>query len=172
MIPTERLPNEGARPFAMFRTFLDLGDKRTLAKVAKKCSKSTHLVRKFSKIYKWKDRLRTWQLEEVQRANAASEQAKLEHARELEARDATRREDAWKYYQRFIEVAAEHLSLPQGNSKPVDASRLMQTAQILGAIACGDDINEAVLSGKGLQPPAPVTVNYFYRAVGTNGDRP
>jgi hypothetical protein len=166
MIPVSRLQGEGAKAFAMFRCFLEMGDKRSLAKVARKCSKSIHLARKWSRLFQWKGRVKSWQLEELQRARAADEQAKLEHARMLEARRETRREDAWKLYNKFIVSCEEHLALPLRTSKAVDASRLAQMAQVLGAIASGDDVSDALLTGKGLQPPAPVNIACHYRLSG------
>ena len=49
---------------------------------------------------------------------------------------------------RLIDAANEHLGLPLPARKPVEAAKLLTTAQILASIACGDDVNDAMLIGK------------------------
>jgi hypothetical protein len=53
----ERLPREGAKAFAAFRLYLELGPDRSLAAVASKLGKSKVLMERWSRRYDWPGRV-------------------------------------------------------------------------------------------------------------------
>lgn len=163
MIPTTRLPSEGAKAFEAFLAYIALGEKRTLGAVAKRCHKSGSLMRKWSRTHNWKRRVATWQCEEAERHRQADQCAKLECAREVENRKAIVREDAWQLYQEFNRVARQILESPSARWKPGDAPRLLQVAVILGSIGADmPRVTRAEITGAGgksLNPMVSPVIN-------------
>lgn len=110
--PTTQLPNEGAKPYQAFRTYLDLGEKRTYKLVSKKLKKSEGIVGRWAMQFNWKERLTTFHAEEAERANKAAEQAALEVAREREARRNVVQDGAWQLYEALKAKALAMLNFP------------------------------------------------------------
>lgn len=77
--PWERQPGEGQRAFAAFELYRDLGDERSLHKVAKQLTKSDALIRRWSARWNWVERVTAWD-DELARQRVA---AKIKAAREM-----------------------------------------------------------------------------------------
>jgi len=138
MIPTTQLKGESNRAYEAFKLYTNLGHRRTHAKVAKKLGKSATFISRLASRFKWRERIAATFVEDHDVEVKAKEQVALEAARELERRREVVRQNSWKLYQRFVDASIEHLGLPLRASKPVDASRLAQTASLLGAIGAGE----------------------------------
>jgi hypothetical protein len=54
--PWARLPGEGARAFAAFCVYRDLGPERTLQQVRQECTKSMPLLKRWSAYHNWVER--------------------------------------------------------------------------------------------------------------------
>ena len=54
----ERRAEEGQKPYAAFRVFLELGDERSLTKVARRLNVSKTLVGRWSALHAWQERSR------------------------------------------------------------------------------------------------------------------
>ena len=53
----EQQRNEGAKPFAGFKTYLELGPQRSLEAVAQKFTKSSRLIKRWSARWNWTERV-------------------------------------------------------------------------------------------------------------------
>jgi len=49
----EQQPREGNRAFAAFSLYLSMGPERSLEAVAQKCTKSSRLIKRWSRKYDW-----------------------------------------------------------------------------------------------------------------------
>src|SRR5712691_3479801 len=92
------LPNEGSRPFAAFKTYVEDGPKRSIRRCARKLRKSATICARWSKRYRWQKRLRELELDDCKRSVKADEQAKLSVAKEQER-------ERLKFQQRAVDVS-------------------------------------------------------------------
>ena len=58
MKPWERQEGESDKAFAAFRVYLEMGPKRSIAAVAQECTKSVSLIKRWSKRWDWRVRVR------------------------------------------------------------------------------------------------------------------
>lgn len=89
MSALDRLPNETLTQYTAFKDYVAMGDglkTRSLRKLAEQTGRDLRNLARWSKDNNWRKRLLQWQIEESHRMADASEQAKLEHAREIERR--------------------------------------------------------------------------------------
>lgn len=81
----DRQPGESEQAFTAFRTYLDLGPKRSLAKVGHQLGKSKALMERWSSQWKWVKRVEAY-------TNHLFRQADLEQQREVKRRIVTSNE--------------------------------------------------------------------------------
>jgi hypothetical protein len=81
----DRQPGEPEKAFAAFRTYLDLGSKRSLRAVGQKLGKSKALMERWSSQWKWVARVEAY-------TNHLFHQADLEQQREIKRKIVTRDE--------------------------------------------------------------------------------
>lgn len=91
--PYDRLANEGARPYAGFVLYRDLGPERSLEKVATSLGKSRSLMSRWSADFAWVERVAAF--------DADQERA------EQEARAKVRAAEAEKWERRRLQAAAQ-----------------------------------------------------------------
>ena len=105
----EPLPREGAKAFAAFRAYLDLGPQRSLAAVAAKLGKSKVMMERWSRRHDWTGRVvaHAAHLAEIERL--AIEGLATDKAVDwAKSRDALRRE-AWRKGDELLALADEFL---------------------------------------------------------------
>ncbi len=157
------MPGEGAKPYAAFQMYLDMGETRTLAKVAKKCHKSATIMGRWSSKYKWKERVHAANTIDHQQEADAEAQAKLEAARRRQTRIDQLEEEAWLASREAMLVARQIMRLAQTNQRPSDAARLLQVADSLGRMSQGIAVTRQELTGNNgaplNQPAAPPIVH-------------
>jgi hypothetical protein len=71
------LPNESPKAFSAFKAYADLGDRRSIRAVARKLHKSVTLLARWSKKFRWQERIAALNVEDVMRDIAADKRAKL-----------------------------------------------------------------------------------------------
>lgn len=166
---TARVKNESGKAYAAFKTYIELGDTRSVGKVARKCKKSGTLLHRWKKKFNWDERLARYYTEQAEIAVAAEQQAALEHAQRRERRKNQLEEDAWEVSRLMVEKAREILAFPiaertilpsetgDGSTvivKPVnfragDAARLLETADTIGRLANGLPSKVTEIHGRG-----------------------
>ena len=144
---TDRLPDEGSRPFEAFLAYRDLGPNRSLDAVAKRLSKSLAIVGRWSSDYSWQARVRAFEnhLERVRceaRCRATAQEA-VADARLWERRKRASLEKFYEASERLRKVGTRMLGVAVtrlvevdglseleavGNWRTVDASRLLKVA--------------------------------------------
>ena len=56
----ERQPNESAKAFEAFKTYLEMGDERSYRKVAQKLNKSDTIIGRWGRDWNWQERIREY----------------------------------------------------------------------------------------------------------------
>lgn len=103
----ERQARESAKAFAAFSAYLEMGPERSLAKVARKLTKSGQLIKRWSSRYDWPARVKAHgaHLAEVGR-KAAEEVARVDGVEQART-EARVKDEAWQEAEGLIEMARE-----------------------------------------------------------------
>lgn len=80
--PWDRQPGETSKAYALFRVFLDMGQDRTLQKVADQVSKSAQYIRRLSTQHAWQSRSASWDSMPARAVQTAYEDMAQEIARQ------------------------------------------------------------------------------------------
>jgi hypothetical protein len=112
MISTGRLKNESAVAYEAWRHYAEMGEERTIEKVAAKLQKSFTIIARWSRVHHWQERIITWQHEDAQRQIDAKAKAALESARLVEKRKQQVHDRAWEMAQKLFEKATAMLNTP------------------------------------------------------------
>ena len=147
--PYDRQPNETDKSWAAFCMYRDMGGERSLEKLGQKIGKrSGRFLQQWCSKYKWVERCRPFDNEELQRESVLLQQKRLERRIQME-------EDAWARREKVLNKANTILSIPI--AKPVksedgtniymptdkwslkDAIAFFQYADNLGIFATGGD---------------------------------
>lgn len=108
-LPWERQPEEGSKPFQAFACYRDMDPgERSLAKVAKELHKSTTLMGRWSRDWKWVERVRAYD-------NYRDRQDQEEAAREYKKFRKRQREAGRRMQEQALE-ALESLSIVDYNA--------------------------------------------------------
>jgi len=139
--PFEQKPDETAKAFEAFTTYLNLGAERSLAEVARKLRKSEGLIQRWSRRHHWGERVedhgkhiavltRTVEVEVVR-------EFALEHAK----RRAAQEESEWQVRCEILALAREKLhewrQHPEKLGTMEGMARLLELASKLGRLSCG-----------------------------------
>lgn len=104
--PYDRQPNETDKSWAAFCIYRDMGGERSLEKLGQKLGKrSLRFLYVWCSRYKWVDRCRVFDNEELQRQSIALRQTRLDRQLKLE-------EDAWKRRDKLIKRGDTLLAMP------------------------------------------------------------
>jgi hypothetical protein len=165
-----RRKGESAKAYAAFKLYIELGDTRSIPKVAAKCRKSETLLRRWSAKWKWQERLARIHSEEAQQRSDAQSTVALENAKLREQRRAKLEKDSWELSELLRAKAREMLNFPTtkqtvhqdgkvihihpGPFRLGDAARMTEVADALGRISMGmpSKITEVGIGGKGGGP--------------------
>jgi hypothetical protein len=124
--PWDRMTREGARSFAAFSKFLELGPDRTLKQTALETGIPENKVRTLSAQWNWRDRALAWEdhLAEEQRKRA--ERVLTKDAEKWAYRRTKLREDEYSTAERLIARANQILDLPLVESTIVTEHRIVK----------------------------------------------
>jgi len=120
---TGRIPGEGARPYAAFRIYAEMGPERTHAAVAKKFRRNINMIHRWATAHNWAERIVTWEGEQKAREDAAKAQAELELQREKAKRRDQVQESAWAMFVSLRDKARAMLNFPVSTKDDMDVKR-------------------------------------------------
>jgi len=156
MITTGPMPNEGARAYEAFKTYLGMGAQRSLVKLGQKLSKNIQTLKSWSAKFKWQERCAMAVVQEHEQDMIAQANAKMERARLLEARQKEVEEEGYLASREALKIARMILRQPLGRAKPSDAARLLQVADSMGRMSAQMPVTRAELTGKDGKPLNPI----------------
>ena len=102
----QRQPGESGKAYAAFEYYLEMGDERSIVKVAEKCRKNTSLMYRWSSLYNWKERA-----QEYDNFIVSGKAKKVR--REIEAR-----------YERLARISDQLIALALTKVKAADPQKL------------------------------------------------
>lgn len=143
--PWEQQEGEGAKPYADFCVYRDLGTDRTLVAVEKKVKKSTAYIQKLSCTHNWVKRAQAWD----------TEQDRI--ARELQTKEIVkmRKRHADIATAMLLKAARALKSIPDEEIKAQDISRMVDVASKLERLSRGDT-SEVIEQRDGGEAVSPV----------------
>ena len=115
MTPPRPLPGESVKAFAAFKRYLDMGEKRSLAKLGRLLGVSRQALEPWSVKFKWQDRIKAALVQDAEDECATEQRAKLERAREIERRRQQVQDTAWTTGQQAIRMARNILRKIRGD---------------------------------------------------------
>ncbi len=137
----EQLPRESSKAFAAFSMYLSLGPERSLEAVAQKCTKSSRLIKRWSRKFDWPGRVaaHAGHLATVERE--ASEGLARAKSAEWLKRQQDLREREWEMHEKCIAAAKKAFDAFMGREKVyanlADIARILEVASKLGRMASG-----------------------------------
>lgn len=108
----EHLPGESGVAYAAFKAYLELGDERSLTKVAAVVKKSIPLMNRWSARWKWKNRVQAWNNKIARDRLDVQRRAQEAKAAEWLEREQKLREDEWQAAERILGKIDQMLKLP------------------------------------------------------------
>lgn len=124
----ERQPNETPKAFEAFVIYRDLGNERTIPKVAEALSKSVSLMNRWSQTYNWVERVNAWD-DELARQTAR------ELMRDMAKTRARQRKQALKMQHKGLELLKD---IQPGDAKLSEIVSLMKLGMEQERICLGD----------------------------------
>ena len=149
----EQQAKESARAFAAFSVYLGMGPERSLVAVAQKFTKSSRLLKRWSRRFDWPGRVRA----HAERLAAVEREATEALAREKGAewlkRQQALRETEWEMHEKCIAAARRGLAAFEAREKVyanlADIARMLEVASKLGRLASGLATDKTELTGEG-----------------------
>lgn len=130
--PWERIASESTKSYEAFCLYRDMGNERSLAKVATKLGKSAGLIERWSRRDNWVNRVAAWDSEQDRIEQEILRQENIKAIKRMRERHATLAES-------MLEKAAAALEMfPEVLIKPQDISRMVAVASKLERLARGD----------------------------------
>lgn len=126
--PWERQDNETPKQFEAFKIYRDMGEERSLTKVAQQLKKSTTLMGRWSGINNWVERCAAWD----------AEQDRLLRQQQLKDIKSMRKRHADIATAMLIKAAKGLQAIPDNEIKPQDVARMVDVASKLERISRGD----------------------------------
>jgi hypothetical protein len=137
----EQQPRESNKAFAAFKAYLDLGPERSLEEVARKFTKSSRLLKRWSAKYGWSDRVRARETYLAGVEREAIEAAARSKAAEWLQREQKLRETEWEMHEQAIAAAKKGMAAYMGREKVyanlADIARMLEVASKMGRLATG-----------------------------------
>jgi hypothetical protein len=134
-----QIESEGNKAYAAFDAYVQQGDNRSTAKVARQLSKSRQLITRWSAKWRWQARLAAQRQRECEQKIAAETKAVETVAQITEGRRARVAERAFAVAERMIDRADEVME-----QHPVSSVRLLatgvQTISLVGGVASGYNV--------------------------------
>lgn len=143
-LPWERQPNEGTKAFEAFTVYRDLGQERTLPKVAETLNKSVGLISRWSGAHKWVERVAAWDDE-------ADRQAAQKQLKDIANARVRQRKQAVKMQLKALQLLE---SIKEGDAKLSEIVSLMKLGMEQERICLGDvgDVIEERNGGDAINP--------------------
>ncbi len=127
-LPWERQPGEGTKAYEAFSTYRDMGYDRSIAKVAEKLGKSEALLERWSRTYKWVERVTAWDVE-------ADRLATKKLLKDIANTRARQRKQALKMQVKGLELLKE---IQPGDAKLSEIVSLLKLGMEQERITLGD----------------------------------
>lgn len=126
--PWERQDNETPKQFEAFKIYRDMGEERSLTKVAQQLKKSTTLMGRWSGINNWVERCAAWD----------AEQDRLLRQQQLKDIKNMRKRHADIATAMIMKAAKALKKIPDDEIKPQDVARFVDVASKLERLSRGD----------------------------------
>jgi hypothetical protein len=137
----EQLPREGTKAFAAFRTYLELGPERSLAKVAVLHSKGKRILARWSQQHQWLARVDAYAAHLARRERGAIEALALEKAVEWHRIHERIRMEEWQRHKKLVALADAMLSRWEKDEAKCGTlegiARIIELATKLARLAAG-----------------------------------
>ena len=177
--PAERKPNEGAKAFAAFTLYANLGPERSLARVGKELGKSEGLIERWSRRYDWGNRVRAYDAHLATAKRRAEEAQFLAESLEWKRREKEQREKEWRVSDACVKAGEEALRRFHENARRGatlgDVSRIFEVASKMGRLASGMATDWTEITGEDggpVQLELSAALNKVYGEILTvTGDR-
>ena len=154
--PAERKPNEGAKAFAAFTLYANLGPERSLARVGKELGKSEGLIERWSRRYDWGNRVRAYDAHLATAKRRAEEAQFLAESLEWKRREKEQREKEWRVSDACVKAGEEALRRFHENARRGatlgDVSRIFEVGSKLGRLATGMATERTEITGENSGP--------------------
>jgi hypothetical protein len=196
MIPITQLKGEGNKAYEAFQTYLKLGHKRSMRELSKTLKKTEGMLQQWSSEFKWKERIKTYNYEQLQRERVAEDLAATALADLRIKRKAMLEANAWEMYEKFMEKVKGMLMFPlatkdtevttttEKDGKIVhnhittfnpskwtfgDTARIMAAADTLGRMALGLPVGKHELTGANGETLIPVAAQPIFNVTLAQG---
>jgi hypothetical protein len=136
----EQQPKESAKAFAAFSLYLSLGPQRSLAEAAQKLSKSTPVLKRWSRRWAWPARVAAHAAHLATVERTATEALTRSKAAGWVQRQEAHREEEWTLRGELIEAGRKVLEKFRDGSRGAtlgDVARALDLASKLGRLASG-----------------------------------
>jgi hypothetical protein len=148
----EQQPKESAKAFAAFSVYLNLGSERSVEAVAQKVTKSSRLLKRWSKRFDWPGRVRAYadRLAVVERE--ATEALARGNAAERVKRQQGVLDAEWELHEKCIAAAKRGLAAFMEREKIyvnlADIARIVEVGSKMGRLASGLATDKTELTGE------------------------
>ena len=136
----EQKPDESAKAFEAFNTYLNMGAQRALEAVAQKLGKSKTLMERWSKRHNWVARVDAHTQHWCALTRRAEVEVVREFALERAKRDEAQKESEWQMRCEAIDLAREAIARFKDNTRKSGTlegiARLLELASKLGRLSC------------------------------------
>ena len=136
----EQQPNEPSKPFAAFKTYLEMGSERSLAAVGQKLGKSVGLIERWSRRFDWPARIVAHETHLAALEREATEALTRERAAGWVKRREDHREEEWALRGELIAAGRKVLARFLDGSRGAtlgDVTRALDLASKLGRLSSG-----------------------------------
>ncbi|MHB8522925.1 MAG: hypothetical protein ACYDH9_19490 [Limisphaerales bacterium] len=148
----EQQPKESAKAFAAFSVYLGMGPERSLEAVARKVTKSSRLLKRWSRRFDWPGRVRGHAERMAAVEREATEALAREKGAEWLKRQQALRETEWEMHEKCIAAAKRGLAAFEAREKVyanlADIARMLEVASKLGRLASGMATDKTEVTGE------------------------
>ncbi len=186
MLPITQLPGETNKAYEAFQIYLKLGAKRSMRAVSQKLTQTEQNLRQWSSQWKWKERIKTYNLEQLQRERVAEDLAANALAEIRVKRKAQLEANAWELYESFMTKVKGMLAFPLQTSVTTDAegrqvtimpgkwtfegaARMMAAADAIGRMSLGLPVGKHELTGANGESLIPVAAQPVFNVTFAKG---
>ena len=152
----ERQPEEGAKAFAAFETYVGKGAKRSLAAVGQELGKSEGLIERWSRRYNWVERARKHDARMAAMERDAADAKLRAKSAEWLRRQEEVRDQEWAVGDDCIKAGVEALRRFHENSRKGatlgDVSQILKVGSQLRRLAAGMATDRTEVTGEGGGP--------------------
>lgn len=145
--PWERQDGETPKQFEAFKIYRDMGEERSITKVANQLSKTRPLLTRWSSANNWVERCRAWD-------NEQDRLLLIEQRKEIKK---MRKRHADLAYAMLLKSAKALKTIPDDEIKPQDVARLVDVGSKLERLSRGDS-SEVVEQRDGGEAISPVQI--------------